>query len=213
MPEHCLPQVQAVAMRVTKLDGSGVPDPGSDTMIVSNALVSLAVSPVYTDGDEIEEKGADGGVCVNYRSADSLKRYDVTITLCTPDPYLQAFLSGGDVLESGEKVGFADPPIGIITGNGVSIELWALRIDSGAIDVDSPYAWHVYPRVQNLRVGDYTHQNGALLPVYSGQAVENPNWYDGPSNDWPATSDRVHQWIEANSFPTPVCGYTDLPAS
>ena len=86
MPELCLPQVQAVAMRVTALDASGVPQPGSDTMIVSNALSQMQVSPVYTDGDEIEEKGANGAVCVNYRSGDSLKRFDVTLTLCTPDP-------------------------------------------------------------------------------------------------------------------------------
>lgn len=213
MPEHCLPQVQAVAMRVTALDISGVPLPGTDTMIISNALTSLAVSPVYTDGDEIEEKGANGGVCVNYRSADTFKRLDVTITLCTPDPYLEAALSGGDVLEAGGLVGFASPPLGIVTGNGVSIELWALRIDNGALDVDSPYAWYVYPRVQNLRLGDFTHQNGAILPVFSGQAVENPNWYDGPGNDWPATSDRVSQWIETSALPTVACGYTELVAS
>jgi len=184
VPEHCLPQVQAIAMRVTALDLSGVPLPGTDTMIVSNALSSLAVSPVYTDGDEIEEKGANGGVCVNYRSADTFKRLDLTLTLCTPDPYLEAAISGGDVLEAGGLVGFAAPPLGIVTGAGVSIELWALRID-----------------------------NGALLPVFSGQAVENPNWFDGPGNDWPATSDRVHQWIETASYPTPVCGYTELVAS
>jgi hypothetical protein len=182
-------------------------------MIISNALTSLAVSPVYTDGDEIEEKGANGGVCVNYRSADTFKRLDVTITLCTPDPYLEAALSGGDVLEAGGLVGFASPPLGIVTGNGVSIELWALRIDNGALDVDSPYAWYVYPRVQNLRLGDFTHQNGAILPVFSGQAVENPNWYDGPGNDWPATSDRVSQWIETSALPTVACGYTELVAS
>lgn len=213
MAEHCLPQVQAIAMRVTDLDVDGVPLPGADTIVVSNALTTMAVSPVYTDGDEIEEKGASGAVCVNFRSADSLKRYDVTITICTPDPYLQAKLSGGDVLTAGGKVGFADPAIGVVTGNGVSIEIWTLRILSGALDSDSPYAWHVYPRVQNLRVGDYTHQNGSLAPVFSGQAVENPNWFDGPDNDWPAASDRVHQWIEANSYPTPACGPSALVAS
>jgi hypothetical protein len=184
-------------------------------MVVSDALVSLGISAVYTDGDEIEDKNACGVVGVNYRAADSFKRLDVNIELLTPDPYLQEMLSGGTLLDpgGGAPMGFAAPPIGEVTGNGVSVELWANRIDDGDLDLNYPYAWWVYPKLRNLRIGDYSHENGANHPVFSGQAVENANWYDGPLNDWPNDSDRVAQWVPTNTIPTVSCGYGTVAAS
>lgn len=211
--QPCLPQVQACAIRVALLDTNGVPLPGDENLYVSSALTQLQFSPVYKDATEIEEENACGTVCVNYLPPPSFKRGDVTVGLCTPDPFLGALLSGGDILEVADRIGFAAPPIGVVTGNGVSIELWAKRIDDGDLDADSPYAWWAYPKIKNLRLTAHTHQNGALLPQYQGQAYENPNWFDGPLNDWPATSDRVYQWVPTDTIPEAFCGFQELLAS
>lgn len=210
----CRGIVNACRIRVARLDTNGVPLPGANNLYVSDALVSLAFTAVYTDGDEIEEKDACGIARVNFRSADTFKRGDVEITLVTPDPYLSEMLSGGDVLTSGAlPKGFAAPPLGPVVGNGVSVELWAIRVDDGAEDADYPYAHFAYPRIKNLRIGDHSHEQGALKPVFSGQAYENINWYDGPAGDWPATSDRVYQWIPTNTLPEASCAYAELAAS
>ena len=211
----CRPQVQACAIRVARLDTNGVPLPGANNLYVSDALVSMAFTPVYTDGDEIEDKNACGAVKVNYRSPDSFKRGDVTLQLTTPDPFLEEMLSGGDVLDAGggRPKGFAAPPIGTVTGNGISIELWAKRIDDGDLDADFPYAHWAYPKIKNLRMGDHTHENASNLPQFSGQALENANWFDGPVGDWDAESDRVYQWLPVAGLPTPTCGYQTLAAS
>lgn len=210
----CRGIVNACRIRVARLDTNGVPLPGANNLYVSDALVSLAFTAVYTDGDEIEEKDACGIARVNFRSADTFKRGDVEITLVTPDPYLSEMLSGGDVLTSGAlPKGFAAPPLGPVVGNGVSVELWAIRVDDGAEDADYPYAHFAYPRIKNLRIGDHSHEQGALKPVFSGQAYENINWYDGPAGDWPATSDRVYQWIATNTLPDASCDYLTLAAS
>ncbi len=216
--EDCRPQVQACAIRVTRLDSNGVPSPGADNIIVSDALISMGFTAVYTDGDEIEEKNACGGVAVNFRAADSFKRGDVSLSLTTPDPALLEMLTDGSAfLQDGVDLtrppGYAAPSIGQSSGNGVSIELWANRVSGGDLDQDWPYAWWVYPKVKNLRIGDHTHQNGALLPALVGQAFENTNWFDGPENDWPADSDRVYQWIPTNTLPVTSCGYQTLAAS
>lgn len=213
--EHCLPQIHGCAIRVTRLEANGVPDPGADNLIVSDALTTLTITPVYSDGDEIEQKNACGNVCINFQGDDSFKRADLELTICTHDPFLMEMLvSGSDVLTDGARRGWAAPPIGPITGNGVSIEVWAKRIDSdGTLDVDAPYAWWVLPRVKNLRHGARSFANEAALPTFTGRAVENPNWYDGPLNDWPAASDRAYQWIEATSIPAASCGYQTVAVS
>lgn len=210
----CRAQVNGCVSRYARLDTNGVPLPGASNLYVSDALVSLAFKPVYTDGDEIDEKNACGTTKAYFKQADTFKRGDVELTLVTPDPFLSEFLSGGDVITSGSiPKGFSAPPLGPITGNGISIEVWTLRVDDGDQDPDYPYAHWVYPKVKNLRVGDHKHESGALKPVFSGQAYENINWYDGPVGDWPAISDRIYQWLPSQTAPTPSCAYINLQAS
>lgn len=212
----CLPQVQACRMRVTALAANGAPAPGASNAYVTSAFVSLAWTPVYTDGDELEQKNACGEVCVNYRGDDSFRRLDVSMQLCTPDPELVQLLAGGAVLSNAGGItgakGYAAPALGPVTGNGVSIEVWAKRIDDGALDADSPYAWWVFPRVRNLRIGDFTQENAPLLPTITGQAYENDNWGNGGFNDWDDASDRVYQWAPTATLPTAQCGYVTVPA-
>lgn len=210
--EDDLGQVQACAIRVTDLDPSGVPQPGASNIYTSEALTELTATPVYSDADEIEEKNACGAVCVNYTGDDSLKRLDVALTICTHDPWLNAMLSGGDVLTDGGINGFALPAIGPLRGNGVSIELWAKRVDDGDLHDEFPYAWWVLPKVKNLRYGAKTFNNGASLPQFTGRGYENANWYDGPLNDWPVSSDRALQWFPVASLPT-IDGLQTLAAS
>lgn len=213
--QPALPQVHGIRMRVANLDQNGVPTPGVAQLYVTDAFTKVGITPVYTDGNEIETKNAQGVTCVNYRSADTFKRADVDIELCSVDPYLVAMLIGGTVLTSGTpaKTGFALPPLGAVTGNGVSIEVWARRVDDGEEDTDSPWGHWVYPRVKNLRIGDWAHEDNPNLPKITGQAYENPNWFDGPLNDWLVASDRVVQYMPTATLPVAQVGYFDVAAS
>ncbi len=214
MESDCRGQVSGCISRYARLDTNGVPLPGANNLYVSDALVTMAWTSVYTDGDEIDEKNACGTTKVYFKQPDTFKRGDVVLTTVLPDPYLSEFLSGGDVLSVGSiPKGFAAPPLGPITGNGISVEIWALRVDDGDQDPDYPYAHWVYPKIKNLRLGDHEHGASAIKPVFSGQAYENINWYDGPVGDWPATSDRAYQWIPSQTAPTPSCSYINLAAS
>ena len=210
----CLAQVQACAIRVARLEPNGVPDPGANNLYVSDALTILTVTPEIVEGDEVEVKNACGGVRVNYKDQDRIKRLNVELTLCVPDPELHELLAGGSVLSDGTARGYAYPQLNDSSvRNGVSIELWARQITSdGASDGTYPYAWWVLPRVY-LTPGARTFENGAQLSPFTGFALENPNWFDGPANDWPEDSDRALQWIETDSVPTPSCGYQTLAVS
>lgn len=214
MPDMTVPQLQACRIRVSNLDADGSPTVGAANAYTSDALVSMGVSPQFEEGDAINLKNACGNVVVNFKGASSFTRADVTITLATPDPYLSAFLGAGDpIIESG-VIGFAAPNLGALSEDGVSVELWVRRGGTtGDSDADFPYARWVYPKIKNLKPGDFSHENGVLQPVFSGEAVENPNWGNGPFNDWLRASDRVWQWFPVTTLPALSAGSpTTVPA-
>jgi hypothetical protein len=93
--------VTGVALRVTRLDATGAPIVGASNSFVTNAFMSMGFTPEYTEGDEVEEKGADGGVCVYYKLPDTLKRVTFELAICAPDPELTEILVGGTILSTG----------------------------------------------------------------------------------------------------------------
>lgn len=215
MANDCLPQVQACRIRVCRLEADGVPLPGANNLYVSNALVSLAFAWQVETGDEITEKNACGETVVNYRGDDNLRRGNLTIKILTPDPQLSELLSNGSVLTSGDRVGYAAPPLGPVNTDAISIELWAKRIRDGRLDDAFPYAWWVYPWVDHLRPNDHEHSNANFASEFMGEAYENDQWLDGPLNNFPATSSQCYQWIPclASEVPAAMCGYQTLVAS
>ena len=214
MANRCPGQIQACAMRISKLDGSGVPNPGAQNMYVTNSLITLGYTAEVAVGDDVEVRNACGEVCLSYKDCDRLKRLNVEITLCKPDPELMEVLVGGTRLVSGDAVGYAFPQLNATScPQGVSIELWARAVNSaGSPDDLFPYNWWVFPRVY-LQHNAATFENGPFQPQFSGFAIENENWFDGPLNDWPVASTRVAQMIPTDDIPTPSCGYAAIAAS
>lgn len=214
MANDCARIVQACALRVTRLNSNGTIDAGADGSYVTDALTQLVVTPVITEGDEFETKNACGAVCVNVKDCDRLKRLDLTLGLCYPDPELMEILVGGTVLTDGTATGYAFPAIGEQTcPNGVGLEIWAKRYDStGAVNNNYPYEWFVFPRTY-WQHGARTHENGPLTIELTGFATENDNWVDGPANDFPVASDKVLQSIPTTDLPDIQCGYVTVTST
>lgn len=197
--------VQANRMRLCKLDSNGVPTPGAGKLYVTKALIELTSSPVYAESPEIEERNSEGTVCVNFKGRKSLKRLDGKITVCSPDPYLMNFLAGAGVIDPGSgPLGWSWPKIGEIDPTPISIELWAKRILNGYQDTDYPWMWSVYPRVTNMTIGEQKKGNNAEMPTFTFEAYENPNWYDGPANNWVGASDSVYHEVPCRDAKVPA---------
>lgn len=201
----CRPQVHGCAVRLARLDATGAPLVGATNLYVTDQLITMTATPVYADGDEIEDKTACGTVGLQYRAPDTFKRYDISIELLYPDPFLESMMGGESLTVAGRPLGAAAPPIGPITGDGVSIEVWAKRIDDGDVDALWPYAHWAYPKVRNLRKAPHSHANAGLRSTWTGQAFENALWGNGPNNDFGADSDRVWQWIPSDAIPAATC--------
>jgi hypothetical protein len=89
--------LEAVAMRVTQLNPDGTISSGN-AYYVTNAFTKVSPSPNIESGDDIITKNAAGDVCVAYKHADVITRYDMEIDLCAPDEVLEQFLAGGQLL-------------------------------------------------------------------------------------------------------------------
>lgn len=211
--EICLPQIQGCAIRVAILDTDGTPLAGDDNLYVSDALTEMTVTPVYSDGAHLEDKNACGALCLVYDTLDNLLRADGAITICSHDPYLISFLSDHEVITDGEAIGTKAPAIGPVGSKRVSIEVWAKRILDGELDPDFPYAWWAYPLITRMRKTERKFANEQSKPAFTFKAYQNPNWFDGPANDWPATSDRYEQWIPTTTLPDVFCGPQALAVS
>ena len=214
MADDCLPQVHAAAMRVARLGPNGAPLAGPDNLYVTDALTELTFEPEIADGDEIEEKNANGDICVAFQADPSLKWVNVTIEICTPDPWLESWFSQGTVIEGvgqDDPAGYAFPAIGPISSGGLSVELWTKRINNGDLDPDFPYAHWALPKIVQLRPGSRTFGAESQKPTFTGRAVENPNWNGGPIDDFIGPTDRAAQWVPATSIPTIGCGPDAIP--
>lgn len=217
----CGASLQACAMRLTRLLPSGIPKPGADNLVVTDALVEATVTPVYSDGVDLEKITANGKVKFAYKDDDRFKRVDLDLTVASIDPTVAELLAGGEVLDSGTLDGYGFPAVG--SGNncgvggrdGVSIELWTRNlVEGGFTDPITPYLHWVFPRTF-MRLAPRTFNNDIMDVQFTGFGIENRNWFDGPTGDWPLPdkSYKAAQYIEAATVPDAVCGYQTVVAS
>lgn len=213
MPVNTCPRhIKGKVIRMTGLQSTGRTNSGASASVVINAFTKMTLTPVYAETGEIEEINADGDLCLAVPPQRKLKRVDWELLVCDANPYLHALAAGGETIAvPGGGVGYGFPDIGEDPlPNGVSIEIWARAVDEGgAPDPTFTYAWYVVPRAYGA-VGAKTFQAGPQDASFSGHAIENPGWYDGPQNDHPAPTKtyKVVSWVPTNSAPTASCGYT-----
>lgn len=221
----CAGVVQGCALRVGALEPNGVPDPGAGNLFTVD-FVRVAYTLVVQEGTEIIVPSACGTNCVDFKADDTLRRFDIEIEVCEHNPQLFALMTGGTVLTETNVItpgggvkdaeGYASPAIGDTLGapNGVSVEVWAKRIQNGGLDPDFPYHRFVFTKVRSLRqAGTREFTNGAHAFVFSGQAVQNENWFDGPMNDWNVDSDKPYQDLPVTSLPATQCDAQPISVS
>lgn len=214
--QSCGASVFACATRVAVLEQDGVPLPGDANLYITDSLVKLESTPQFTKVPETEQLNAGGNLCVSYKAPDPLKRYDLILELCSLDPELEHMLVGGELFVSGGfTVGASSPKVGSIetaTANGVSVEVWSKNITNGDIDPIWPYIHWVWPRTRwspDKNTWDINH----MPRLFTGYSAENPNWFNGPANDWAFSSDRSYAWAFTKTLPQVFCGAQNLPAS
>lgn len=219
MANRCTRSLKVCASKITKIAADGSPVVGASSSYVFGDLVTLNVTSEYSDDDDLEVRGASGDICARYFAFGPLKNLTFELEGCSVDAERDSLLIGETPLTSGAATGFRWPEIGSGLGcaggsyHGVGLEVWTLNVASdGSPDPTFPYWRWLFPRTY-WKIGDKNFANEFMAPKFSGYGNQNPQWLDGPSNDWPVASDRVGQALEVATAPTPGCGYVAVAST
>jgi hypothetical protein len=211
--------IQGVSIRVTRLDASGnlLNEPGDS--YTTSAFMRLSFTPEYEEGDEITEKGANGAVCVTYKSPDTLKRITMELAICEPDTELTQLLSGGLLLRKNlgtfaspdrKSIGWSSPATGDDpAGNGVAIETWSHAIIDGKKASSLPYFHWVFPYAKLRLSGDRVIENGLLANTFEGYGLGNTAFSMGLDERWefPTATERPYSYARSGWAPTGRKGF------
>lgn len=201
--------IQAVALRVCKLDTDGSPLVGVKNAFVTSQFTRVSFTPEYEEGEEISEKNAAGVTCVYYKMPDSLKRVNIEIAICKPQPEVYEMLADGALLLDGaDTVGWA-APLSTDEPNaaGLGLEVWSRAIVNGRPAATLPYWRWVFPFVQTRMDGERVLENGNMAHAFTGQGIGNEAFGDGPQNDWDFPSTSAMAFARDATAPTGLDDY------
>lgn len=129
------PVVKGVRLRATKVNSCGLPVEGPNNRVVTDGFVTFQMSPNMQDAEELEQRNAEGRVCVSDRTPPERKYYELTLTLCNVNTCLISMFNGwkSEVDFEGNSVGIRDQSE-VESDYGVAIEIWT----GGKADDDCP---------------------------------------------------------------------------
>lgn len=195
--------IHAKGLRIAQLAANGAPTAGPNLMGVTNAFTRVTLSPDVRQADAIERVDAAGNQCLFYEPDPTLRRYGLTLELCSLNPEMESLLDGSlTLMQTTTVVGAQSKSVGETMYNPlpISLEFWQREIVNGVAAPLRPWAHFILPYVR-LRKGDTNHGNEATFPTYTGYAYENPNWGNGPADDWVFASTKTWAWARDGSTP------------
>lgn len=203
-------------IRVTSLDATGKFVVGAKSSYVSKSFISVSFTPEYEDGDEFTQKNAAGSVCVTFKAPDTLKRVNLSVAICNPDPEFTSIIAGGTVLGNTDALGWAAPKVGQDpTPNGVAIEVWSNAIVDGKPASANPYFHWVFPYAKMRESGERVVQNDILATEFEGYGVGNLNFASGPGAPvwaFPTAVDSPYAYSRSTSVPA-LTGFNAVVAN
>lgn len=229
MSANCVGSLQVCRIRVAQLTAGGVPDTGSDTGYISDAIIQANINVELEAGDDFVLKNGCGNLCQTFKDSDRVKRVNVDMEFCQLDSELVGLLVGADTFYDnveGVTIGASLPSSTDTPSYGVALELWTKAWDSnqhanasliGGSANDVLYFRWFFPYVR-FQLGAMTLQNDILRIPVAGYGQENddmPN--DGPYKDFPAavtTAGGITTaggWFLDDELPAAQCGYITVP--
>lgn len=216
MTALCVSAIQARVARFIKLDVCGNPVTGaSSAMVVTDGFTSIEPGPQYLDGEEHQQRKANGALCLYQKDPSELTRVELTVTMCTVEPDTLVLVSGERLLSSG------------VTGTGVafgegqltshySMEVWQPIIGAGACTAAGlpQYLYWAFFNVTNTKINQFTFENGPLEFAFQSETQKaGVRWGNGPgwTTPWSTVPDQTQNEhflfnVTTVTPPTATCG-------
>jgi hypothetical protein len=177
------PIVRGKRLRVTRLDECGNPPPPQDecALVVTKGFITVGLTAEVADGDDIEQKNADGDLCISDKSRDQFKRWNLEAEFCEVDPALLSLVSNVNLEED-----WNSDVVGIRTYQGAPEGSFALEVWAGIPGTDclpgepTNYGYLLLPFVIPGVLGDITIENGAATFSIGGHTRGAGGWGVGP---------------------------------
>jgi len=218
-------------MRVTKLNGCGVPIAGPDSVSVTDGYVSIALTAEINEPEEIEVKNANGQVCVRDPGCAEFKGYNVEIAFCNVDPCLFNMLTGQDSMAAanGDVLGFKMNSKKKACDFAFALEVWSGVPGAGCAGQTAEsgsFGYVLLPFVRAGVIGDFTIENAAVtFTVTNAVTLDGNSWgagaYDVYDSDGNGTLTPLPEPLDPNDHllvmyttvapPEPVEGCTVYP--
>jgi len=216
---YCFTPILACRLRVALLEDGGAPDPGSESMVVTDALVRLGYQLVVTQGAKFQKKNGCGKICVDYQGQDRIDSVNLTLEVCTLDFELISLMTGADLdIIAGDARGSALPQIDADLTRRVSVEAWSQAYDGDqplTDDLGNPgYLRSIFPSTSWIE-GDREYKEDVTAIILTGRGRSNANFGNGPGNDltWGKYTSPKGEFLDFGDLPEATCGYQTLVAS
>jgi hypothetical protein len=179
------PLVRGRTMRVSALDGCGVPDFGPDNLVVTEGFVSVALTANVSEPEEIVVTNAGGKTCVRDAGSPEFQGYGVEITFCDVTPCLFSLVTGQPVYLGGaggtEDIGFRMNSDTDLTAKAFALEVWMGVPGVACSGAAGAYGYLLLPFLAGGVVGDFTVENAAITFTVTGAVTKDGNgWGIGP---------------------------------
>lgn len=221
MVAQCVSPIQARVARLIKLDVCGNPVTGaSSAVVVTDGFISINPSPQYQDGEEHQQRKANGALCVYQKDPSELTRVQITTNFCVLDPDAMVVITGERLLTTGSATG-----TGVAYGEGqltarYSLEVWQPVTGAGACSASGQqqFVYWAFFNVGNSKVNDFTFENGPFqFTTVSESQGAGPLWLSrAGAATWLGTNtvqtgEHFLHNITTAAPPTATCGAVLLP--
>lgn len=212
----CVSPIQARVARLIKLDVCGNPVTGaSSSVVVTDGFVSINPSPQYLDGEEHQQRKANGALCVYQKDPSELTRVDLEINWCILDPDAIVVITGERLLTTSSVTGS-----GVAFGEGqltsrFSLEVWQPLAGAAACNASGAqqYVYWAFMNAGNAKVGDFSFQNDVFQFQNTAETkAAGPLWLSRSGaatwlgSNTVATDEHFLYNITTGTPPTATCG-------
>lgn len=186
MASVCFTPFKLPRIRVTRLDECGSVVTGSCSQVVSDGIISIAMTKNYEDREEFFIKNGDGRFCVRETVAPILKWIDLVITFCNVDPDIVNIVSAEPLYTSDDaaatKIGWSTTE-GSAADVNFALEGWTRLSGTGATCTGGvEYGYFLWPWLVEGTIGDMTLENGVANFTVNARTHGDSLWGVGPYN-------------------------------